>query len=137
METKTLMMLPFVSNGTDPMSISADTTQMLETAYNSIKTDWMMPEKFNYMEIPKFTLILNASQLPTQTKQMHKDYNDFKEQGKKAFHCKVAKDQVSFFHFLGGYAHHLWLEVKYFGKFAKFTKTLANNVPLSNCTKLC
>ncbi len=27
--------------------------------------------------------------------------------------------------------------MKYFGKFAKFTKTLANNAPLSDCTKLC
>jgi hypothetical protein len=26
--------------------------------------------------------------------------------------------------------------VKYFGKFTKFTETLANNAPLSDCTKL-
>jgi hypothetical protein len=48
----------------------------------------------------------------------------------------VAKEHVPFFHFLGGFAHPLRLEVKYFGKFAKFTETLANNAPLSNCTKL-
>jgi hypothetical protein len=48
----------------------------------------------------------------------------------------MAKDQVPFFCFLGGYAHCLRLEVKYFGKFAKFTETFANNVPLSNGTKL-
>ncbi len=64
------------------------------------------------------------------------DYNRFKEQCKKASHCKVANNPVPFFYFLGGYAHHLWLEVKYFGKFAKFTKTLANNTPLSDCIKL-
>jgi hypothetical protein len=29
------------------------------------------------------------------------------------------------------------LEVKYFGKFAKYTGTLGNNAPLSNCTQLC
>ncbi len=137
METKTPMMLLFVSIGTNPLSVSSDITQMLETAYDSIETDWMMPKKFDYMEIPKFTLKLNAPQLPSQTKQAHKDYNHFKEQGKKAFHCKVAKDQVPFFCFLGEYhAHCLWLEVKYFGKFAKFTETLANNAPLSDCTKL-
>ncbi len=130
------MMLLFMSNGTDPQSIASDVTQMLETAYNSIKTDRMMPEEFEYKEIPKFTLKLNAPQLPLQTKQAHKDYNHFKEQGKKAFHCKVAKDHVPFFCFLGGVAHCLRLEVKYFGKFAKFTETLANNAPLSNCTKL-
>jgi hypothetical protein len=43
----------------------------------------------------------------------------------------------NFFQFLGGYAHCLRLEVKYFGKFAKFTETFANNMPLSNCTKFC
>ncbi len=73
----------------------------------------------------------------SQIKQTHKDYDHFKEQGKKAFHCKVAKDHVPFFRFLGGYAHCLQLEVKYFGKFAKFTETIANNAPLSDCTKLC
>jgi hypothetical protein len=29
------------------------------------------------------------------------------------------------------------LEVKYFGKISKFTETLANNAPLSECTKFC
>ncbi len=125
METETPMMLLFVSNGTNPLSISADITQMLETAYNSIKMDGMMPEEFDYMEIPKFTLKPNVPWLPTQTRQTHTDYNHFKEQGEKAFHCKVAKDQEPFFFFLGGYAHCLRLEVKYFRNFAKFTETLA------------
>jgi hypothetical protein len=97
METETPMMLLFVSNGTDPLSISADMTQMLESAYDSIEMDGMTPDEFDYMEILIFTLKLNAPQLPTQTKQAHKDYNHFKEQGIKAFHCKVAKDQVPFF----------------------------------------
>ncbi len=43
METETSMMLLFVSNGTDPLSITSDITQMLETAYDSIKMDGMMP----------------------------------------------------------------------------------------------
>jgi hypothetical protein len=96
----------------------------------------MMPEEFNYMKISKFTLKLNLPQLPSQTKKTHKYYAHFKEQGIKLFHCKVAKDQVLFFCFLGGYAHCLRLEVKHFGKLAKFTKTLANNAPMSDCTKL-
>ncbi len=133
---ETLMMLLFVNSSTDPQSIASKITQMLETAYNNVETEGMMPEEFEYKEIPKFTLKLNMPHLPLQTKQTHKDYDHFKEQGKKAFHCEVAKDQVPFFHFLGGFAHRLWLEVKYFGKFAKFTETLANNAPLSNCTKL-
>jgi hypothetical protein len=115
METETPIMLIFISNGTNPLSVTSDITQMLERAYNSIKTDVMMPEEFDDMEILKFTLKLNVPRLPSQTKQMHKDYDHFKEQGKKAFHCKVAKDQVLFFLFLGGYAHYLRLEVKYFG----------------------
>jgi hypothetical protein len=69
-------------------------------------------------------------------KQAYKDYDHFKEQGKKAIHCEVAKEHVFFFRFLGGFAHRLRLEVKYFGKFAKFTETLANNAPLIDCTKL-
>jgi hypothetical protein len=60
MERETPMMLLFVSNGTNPLSISADITQMPETAYNSIKTDEMMPEEFDYIEIPKFTLKQNT-----------------------------------------------------------------------------
>ncbi len=48
----------------------------------------------------------------------------------------MAKEHVPFFCFLVGFAHRLRLEVKYFGKFAKFTETLANNAPLSDCTKL-
>ncbi len=136
METETPMMLLFVSNGIDPQSVASDITQMLETAYNSIKTDGMMPEEFKYKEIPKFTFKLNMPQLPLQTKQAHKDYDHFKEQGEKAFRCEVAKEHVPFFCFLGGFTHCLWLEVKYVGKFAKFTKALASNAPLSDCTKL-
>ncbi len=60
METETPMMLLFVSSSTNPLSISADITQMLETAYDSIKMDGMMHAEFDYMEIPKFTLKLNA-----------------------------------------------------------------------------
>ncbi len=57
----------------------------------------MMPEEFDYMEIPKFTQKMYAPHLPSQTKQTHKDYDHFKEQGKMAFHGKVTKDQVPFF----------------------------------------
>jgi hypothetical protein len=136
METETPLMLLLMSNGTDPQSVASDITQMLETACNSIKMDRMMPEEFEYKEIPKFTLKLNAPRLLSQTKPTHKDYDHFKEQGKKAFHCEVARDQVPFFWFLGAFTHCLPKEVKYFGKFAKFTETLANNAPLSDCTKL-
>jgi hypothetical protein len=46
METETPMLLLFVGNGTNPLSITSDITQMLERAYDSIKTDGMMPEEF-------------------------------------------------------------------------------------------
>ncbi len=45
------MMLLFVNNGTNPLSVSADITQMLETAYDRIEVNGIMPEEFNYMEI--------------------------------------------------------------------------------------
>ncbi len=95
-----------------------------------------MPEEFEHMEIPKFTLKLKAPHLPSQTKESHKAYDHLKEQGKKVFHCKVAKESVPYFQFLAGNAHQLKLENKYFRKFAKFMATLENNAPLSNCTRL-
>jgi hypothetical protein len=64
METETLMMLLFVSNGTDPKSITNDITQMLDTAFDDVDQEGMMPVEFEYREIPKFTLKLNA---PTPT----------------------------------------------------------------------
>ena len=136
METETPMMLLFVCNGTDSLSVKSDINQMLETALDSIETDGMTPKEFKNMEVPTLTLKLNAPRLPAQTKKLQQKYNYFEEQGNKAYHCEAAKDLVPFFQFLGGYAHRLRLEVKYFGKFAKFTETLGNKVPLSNCTKL-
>ena len=82
-----------------------------------------MPEEFDHMEVPEFMLRLNAPRLPSQPKQNHKTYDHFKDQGKKAYHCEVAKELLPFFKFLRNYAHRLWREVKYFGKFAKFTET--------------
>ncbi len=133
METKTPMMLLFVSNGTDPKSITSNISQMLDTAFNHVDQEGMMPEEFEYKEITKFMLKLNAPQLPSQTKETHKAYDHFKEQGKKVFYCKVAKENVPYFRFLAGQAHCLKLENKYFGKFAKFMGTLENYAPLSDC----
>ncbi len=53
MEMETPMMLLFISNGTNPLSVTSDITQMLETAYDSIETNVMMPEEFDYTEILK------------------------------------------------------------------------------------
>ncbi len=60
METETPTMLLFVSNGTDPKSIMHNITQMLDTAFDSVDQEGMMPEEFEHKEIPKFTLKLNA-----------------------------------------------------------------------------
>ncbi len=132
METETPIMLLFISNSTDPQSFQHDITQMIDTALDNIDSKGMMPEEFKNKELPPFTLKLNAPWLSLQTKQMHKAYNHFQEQGKKVFHCEVAKEDVPFFHYLANYAHHLLLEKKYFGKSSKFTATLGNNAPLSN-----
>jgi hypothetical protein len=118
MKTETPMMLLFVSNSTNPLSVSSDITQMLETAYDYVESNGMMPQEFEYQGIPTFILKLNDPQLPSQTKHEHKRYDHFREQRKKVFHCEVAKDQVPFFWFLGGQAHRMRLEVKYVGKFA-------------------
>ncbi len=97
METETLVMLLFVSNGTDPKSIANDVIQMLDTAFDDVDQEGMLPKEFKNKDVPKFTLKLNAPQLPSQTKEAHKAYDHVKEQGKKAFHCKVAKEDVPFF----------------------------------------
>jgi hypothetical protein len=105
METETPMMLLFVSNGTDSTSIANNITQMLDTAFDHVDREGMMPDEFEHKEIPKLTLILNAPCQPSQTREAHKAYDQFKEQGKKAFHCKVAKENVPYFCFLAGQAH--------------------------------
>ncbi len=110
---------------------------MLDAAYKDIDKNEMMPEEFENKDTPHFTLRVNVPCLPAETKSnFNKDYNHYKEHGKKAFHFKVAKDDVTFFKFLASHAHQLQLENKYFGKFAKFTATLGNNAPMSDCVLL-
>ena len=72
-----------------------------------------------------------------KTKSLNsKGYNHYKEHRKKAFHFKVAKEEINYFKYLSAHAHRMKLNVKYFGKFAKFMGTLGNNTPLSDCTRL-
>ncbi len=52
METETPLMLLFVCNGTDQSSVLSDTRQMLDLAYNDIKSNGMMPEEFENKDIP-------------------------------------------------------------------------------------
>jgi hypothetical protein len=48
----------------------------------------------------------------------------------------VVKVEINYFRYLSAHAHWMRLDVKYFGKFAKYTATLGNTAPLSNCTHL-
>jgi hypothetical protein len=110
---------------------------MLDTALDNIKQNGMLPEEFENRDIPHFTLCLNVPRLPAETKSANnKGYDHYKEHGKKAFHFEVAKEDINYFKYLSAHAHRMKLEAKYFGKFAKFTGTLGNNAPLSNCTCL-
>ncbi len=59
METETPMMLLFVSNGTDNGSIMSAMRQLLELAYNNIKTGCMLPEEYEDRDTPAFSLKLN------------------------------------------------------------------------------
>ncbi len=137
METVTLLMLLFVCNGMDQASIILDTKQILDTALDNIKQNGMLPEEFENKDIPHFTLHLNVLRLPAKTKSSNnKGYDHYKEHGKKAFYFKVAKEEINYFKYLSTHAHRMKLNVKYFGKFAKFTGMLGNNAPLSNCTRL-
>jgi hypothetical protein len=97
----------------------------------------MVPEEFENRDIPFFMLKVNAPRVPSESnRSTTKSYDHSKEHGKKAFHFKVAKSDTSYFRFLSSHAHKLKLDTKYFGKFAKFTATLGNNAPMSNCTCL-
>ncbi len=137
METETLLMLLFVCNRTDHSSIFSNTHQMLNLAYDDIKQNGMLPEEYENKDIPKFSLRLNVPRLPANTKKSNnRAYDHYHEQGKKAFHFEVAKDEVPFFKYLSGHAHQMQLDNKFFGKFAKFTATLGNNAPMSNCVSL-
>jgi hypothetical protein len=137
METETPLMLLFVCNGTDQASIILDTRQMLATALGDIEQNGMLPEEFENKDIPHFTLRLNVPCLPAETKlSNNKGYNHYKEHGKKAFHFKVAKEEINYFRCLSAHRHRMKLDVKYFKKFAKFTGTLGNNAPLSNYSRL-
>ncbi len=131
METKTPVMLLFVCNGTETESIISDTRQMLDSAYEDIDKNEMMPEEFENNDIPHFTLHVNVPPLPSETKSnSNKGYNHYKEHGKKAFHF------IPFFEFLASHAHRLQFKNKHFGKFAKFTAILGNNAPMSDCIRL-
>jgi hypothetical protein len=137
METETPAMLLFVCNGTDHNSILRDTCQMLDLAYDNIETNGMMPEEFKNKDIPEFSLKVNMPRMPSNGKRTdNKVFDHYSNQGKKAFHFEVAKEDVAYFKYLSGRAHRLWLDNKYFGKFSKFTATLSNNAPMSDCVSL-
>ncbi len=137
MKTKMPLMLLFVCNSTDQASIISDTKLMLDTALDDIEQNGMLPEEYDNRDIPHFTLCLNVPRLPAKTKSSNsKQYDHYKEHGKKAFHFKVVKEESNYFRYLSAHAHRLKLKVKYFGKFAKYTGMLGNNAPLSDCTRL-
>jgi hypothetical protein len=108
----------------------ADTKQMLDLAQDDIKQNGMLPKRFKGKEIPFFTLRLNMPCVPLEREpKVNKGYNHYKEHGKKPFHFEVAKEDISFFKFLSAHAHRMRLDIKFFGKFEKFTCTLTNTPP--------
>ncbi len=122
METEMPLMLLFVCNGTDHDSTLSDTRQMLDLAYDDIEINGMMPEEFENKDIPEFSLRVNVPRMPSDGKKTdNKAFDHYKNQGKKAFHFEVAKEDVAYFKYLSGHAHRLRLDNKHFGKFAKFT----------------
>ncbi len=108
METETPLMLLFVCNGTDHSSILSDTRQMLNLAYDDIEQNGMLPEEYENKDIPKFSLCLNVPRLSADTKKSNnRAYDHYREQRKKAFHFKVAKEEVPYFKYLSGHAHQM------------------------------
>ena len=92
-----------------------------------------MPEEFGNKDIPEFSRRVNVPRMPSDGKKNdNKTFDHLKDQGKKAFHFEVAKEDVAYFKYLEGHAHWLRLDNKFFGKFTKFTATLSNNAPMSD-----
>ncbi len=130
-------MLLFVCNGMDQASVVSDTKKMLDTVLDDIEQNGMLSKEFENKDILHFTLCLNVPRLPAETKlSNNKGYDHYKEHGKKAFHFKVAKEEINYFKYASAHAHRMKLDVKYFGKFAKFMGTLVNNASLNDCTRL-
>jgi hypothetical protein len=94
METEIPMMLLFVSNGTEHSSIASDMKQLMELAYDDTETKLMMPEEYKNRDMPAFSLKVNTPRLPEKKKNDNKAYDHLREQGKKAFHFKVAKSDI-------------------------------------------
>ena len=133
MKTETPLMLLFICNGTDHRSILSDTRQMLNLVYDDIETNRMMPEEFDNKDIPEFSLQVNVPCMPSDGKKTNtKAFNHYSNQGKKAFHFEVAKEDVTYFKYLSGHDHRLQLDNKFFRKLAKFTTTLSNNALMSD-----
>jgi hypothetical protein len=102
---------------------------MLDTALDNIEQNGMLPEEFENKENPHFTIRLNIPCLPAETKSLNnKGYNHYKGQGKKAIRFEVKKEKINYLNYLSAQTHRLKLDVKYFGKFAKFMATLGSNV---------
>ncbi len=101
METETPVMLLFVCNGTDHSSILSNTRQMLDLAYDDIKSNGMMPEEFENRDIPAFSRRVNMPPMPSDGKKTdNKAFDHYSNQGKKVFHFKVAKEDVAYFKYL-------------------------------------
>ncbi len=80
METETPLIFLSVCNGTDHSSILSDTHQMLDLAYDDIKSNGMMPEEFEKKDIPEYSLRLNVPRLPSDTKKNNnKAFNHYHE----------------------------------------------------------
>jgi hypothetical protein len=101
-------MLLFVCNGTDHSSILNGTYQMLDLACDDIETNRMMSEEFNTKDTPEFTLRVNVPRLPSDRKKTdNKAFNNYSNQGKRALHFEVAKEDLAYFKYLSGHAHRL------------------------------
>jgi hypothetical protein len=69
---------------------------MLDSVLDDIEQIGMLPKEFENKDIPHFTLRLNVPRLLAKTKPSNKKgYNHYKEHRKKAFHFKVAKEEIN------------------------------------------
>ena len=132
-----------MNNRTEEDSIIRDLQAMFKIARESLSAEDMLPSEYEREEGDevKFAIRVNGPRMPGQKRDKKKkkkdnDFDRLQDQGKKAFHFEVAKEDIREFSFLAEYCHRVGLDREFFGKFAKLTACLTNNSPTGDMSLL-
>lgn len=141
--TETPYMLLFVYNKTEEESIIRDLQAMFKIARDVLREEDLLPSEYERPEGEEvsFAIRVNGPRIPgmrrdNKKKKKDNDFDRLQDQGKKAFHFEVAKEDIKEFSFIAEQCHRMGLDKEFFGKFAKLTACLTNNSPSSDSSLL-